>query len=116
MEKLKDFMLLFRMEIQPQLKTSQDELLSIKRAWAEWIGGIARQARLVSSHQLGFEGKTIASLTEISPGIFREVNLAVSGVMVLKAVNLEEAAQMAKNCPILNMGGSVEIRNTLSTY
>jgi hypothetical protein len=116
MEKLKDFMLLFRMEFNPDVSPSSEELLTIKRAWAEWIGSIARQARLVSSHQLGLEGNTVSAQAEVNTGIFKDVKLAVSGNMVLKAINLEEATEMAQDCPILSVGGSVEIRNTLSTY
>jgi hypothetical protein len=31
--------------------------------------------------------------------------------MIVKANSIAEAAEMAKNCPILNMGGNVEVRS-----
>ena len=109
-------MLLFRMKFTPDVSPTQEELLTIKSAWTDWIGSIARRARMVSSHPLGVEGNTVSAQAEVNTGIFKDVNLAVSGNMVLKAINLEEATLIAKDCPILSVGGSVEIRNTLSTY
>lgn len=87
----------------------------LKNAWTKWIGSIAQDARLVSSHQLGFEGKVI-SKEEIQNGFLRELNQSVSGNLVLKANNFEEACETAKSYPILAASGSVEIRNTLNVF
>ncbi len=116
MENLKDFMLLFRMELNPDYQPSQEELTAMKKSWSNWIGGIAQQARLVSSHQLGFEGNVISNSSEVESGYASEAKKSVSGNLVLKATNLEEATKMAEHCPILGMGGTVEIRNTLNVF
>ncbi|MBT31189.1 MAG: hypothetical protein CMO01_16155 [Thalassobius sp.] len=88
----------------------------MKNLWSNWIGGIAQQARLVSSYQLGFEGNTIKNNSEVKPGYLTEIKTSVSGNLVLKAIDLEEATKMAKHSPILEMGGCVEIRNVLTTF
>lgn len=115
MENLKDFMLIFRMEINPNYKPSQDELTQMKTAWGGWIGSIAQKARLVSSHQLGFEGKLISNQKNIDPLSFNN-GKSISGNLVLKATDINEATEVAKNCPILVAGGTVEIRSTLTVY
>lgn len=116
MENLKDFMLLFRMELNPNYQPTQEELMGMKKSWGEWIGGIAQKARLVSSHQLGFEGTIIAPNTAPATGFITTEKQAVSGNLVLKATNINEAVEFAQNCPILMAGGTVEIRNTLNVF
>ena len=37
----------------------------------------------------------------------------LGGNMVVKANSLEEATTMAKDCPIIKMGGTVEIRSIM---
>ncbi len=60
MEKLKEFMLLFRM--QPSNKQpTQEQLNEMQKQWGDFIGNIAMQGKLVSTHQLSFEGKQIAA-------------------------------------------------------
>lgn len=116
MENLKDFMLIFRMEINPQFVPSQEQLSSMKMQWGNWIGKIAQKARLVSSHQLGFEGNIIKADGEVKRLEFLSQNQSISGNMVLKATDLTEATEIAKGSPILLMGGTVEIRNTLNNF
>lgn len=116
MENLKDFMLLFRMELNPNHQPSQAALAAMKQSWGSWIGGIAQQARLVSSHQLGFEGNLISPTSEVKSGYVAEAKKSISGNLVLKAAHLEEATTMASSCPILAMGGTVEIRSTLNVF
>lgn len=101
------------MELNPGYKPTQEEVAAMKQSWGNWIGGIAQQARLVSSHQLGFEGNVISNSSDLKSGYLLEAKKSVSGNLVLKAGSLEEATKMAELCPILKMGGSVEIRNTL---
>ena len=116
MENLNDFMLLFRMELNPNYQPSKEELVAMKQAWGSWIGNIGQQARLVSSHQLGFEGKLVSNDSHVNDGIERHDSKSISGNLVLKASDLNEAAEIAKGCPILAMGGTVEVRNTLNVF
>ena len=116
MENLKNFMLLFRMEMNANHKPSETVLVAIKKSWGDWIGGIAQNARLVSSHQLGFEEATISSSGEAISGFISAEKKSVSGNMVLKALDMEEAIKLAQHCPILAAGGSVEIRNVLMNF
>lgn len=112
MENLKEFMLLFRMKPNNERPTEQ-QLQTMQQQWGKFIGGIASQARLVSTNRLGFEGKTITNGTLVSDGIQESDGETLSGNMLLKAADLREATEMAKDCPILRMGGSVEIRSIM---
>lgn len=109
METLQEFMLLFRMEPSNEQPT-QEQLQEMEKQWGQFIGNIAMQGKLVSTYQLGFEGNKISSNQTIDNGFLIAENQMLAGNMVLKANSLEVATDLAKNCPILFMGGSVEVR------
>ncbi len=109
METLQEFMLLFRMEPSNEQPT-QEQLQEMEKQWGQFIGNIAMQGKLVSTYQLGFEGNKISSYQTIDNGFLVAENQMLAGNMVLKANSLEAATDLAKNCPILFMGGTVEVR------
>ncbi|NJM94585.1 MAG: hypothetical protein HC842_07920 [Cytophagales bacterium] len=82
----------------------------MQQQWGAFIGGIASQEKLVSTSRLGFEGVLINPGSEITNGINVSNNQTLTGNMVVKASSLSEASEMAKGCPVLSMGGSVEVR------
>ncbi len=112
MEKLQDFMLLFRMQPGSQQPTAE-QLTAMQQQWGAYISGIAAQAKLVNASRLGFEGNLIDSSLAVIKGINISNNEALTGNMVVKATSLNEATEIAKGCPVLAMGGSVEVRNTI---
>ncbi|TAE81716.1 MAG: hypothetical protein EAY81_09595 [Bacteroidetes bacterium] len=79
--------------------------------WGAFIGNIAIQEKLVSTHQLGFEGRQIFADKSTAEGVYTSDKLSVAGNMIVKAASIDEATEMAKHCPILHMGGTVEVRN-----
>jgi hypothetical protein len=107
-----EFMLLFRFEPSNEQPTPA-QLQEMQKHWGEFIGTIAMQGKLVSTHQLGFEGKQIFADRSTHEGIQIAEGLTLGGNLILKAESLEVAAELAKKCPILMMGGSVEVRNIL---
>lgn len=111
MENLQDFMLLFRMQPSNQQPTA--EQMTIMQQWGAYIGGISAQAKLVSTSRFGFEGNIINSSLAVTNSISIANNETLTGNMVIKATSLHEATEIAKGCPVLDMGGSVEVRNTI---
>jgi hypothetical protein len=107
-----EFMLIFRMQPSNEQPTPQ-QLEEMGKQWGEFIGGIAMQGKLVSTHQLGFEGKMIQADQSTTDGFNVAEGNMLAGNMVLKADSLEAATDLAKKCPILFMGGSVEVRSTI---
>jgi hypothetical protein len=113
MEQLKDFMLLFRFEPSNNYQPTETELNEQHKQWGAYIGGIASQAKFVSTSQLGFSGKQIFSDLSTKDGITIADGQTLGGNMVVKAKNMDDAIEMAKGCPILKMGGSVEVRDII---
>lgn len=112
MKNSKEFMLLFKYEPSNEEPT-QDQLQEMQKLWGEFIGGIAMQGNLVSTHQLGFEGTRISPDLTTVDGFHISGNQIIGGNMVLKAESIESATELAKKCPILIMGGTVEVRDIL---
>jgi len=112
MTQVKEFMLMFRFEPTNDQPTPE-QLQEMQKQWGAFIGTIAMQGKLVSTYQLGFEGTQIFADHSTKEGFYIAEGQTLSGNMVLKAQSIEVATELAKNCPILLMGGSVEVRNLI---
>jgi hypothetical protein len=110
MSQSKEFMLLFRFNPTMGSEPTEAELNEQHQHWGNFIGGIASQGKLVSTHQLGFAGAQVAADKSVTEGIYVAANETLGGNMIISAESLNEAVEFAKNCPILFMGGSVEVR------
>jgi hypothetical protein len=110
---MQEFMMIFRMapmgDDQPTPEQTQE---SIKQ-WQDWIGGIAAQGKFVSANQLGFTGKILRAEGVITDGPYAEVKEIVGGYIIVKADDIEEALKLAEGCPILFIGGNVEVRDLM---
>jgi hypothetical protein len=113
MSQSKEFMLLFRFDATQTYQPTEAELAEQHQHWGGFIGNIAGQGKLVSTYQLGFEGKQVAADKSVSDGIYVAQSETLGGNMVIKAASADEAAELAKGCPILSMGGRVEVREII---
>jgi hypothetical protein len=106
----KEYMLLFRFNPAMDNQPTEAQLNEQHQQWGSFIGGIAIQEKLVSTHQLGFSGAQVFANNHVADGICVAENKTLGGNMVIRAGSLHEAISISKNCPILFMGGSVEVR------
>jgi hypothetical protein len=110
MENSNEFMLLFRFEPDFNHVPSAEEMSQMHQQWGAYFGGLAASGQLVSTHQLGFEGLMVAADKTVTTGINITEKQTLGGNLIIKAKNLQEAAEIAKKSPILFMGGNVEVR------
>jgi hypothetical protein len=108
-----EFMMIFRNDYNPTIKPSPEQMQTSIKQWQDWIGSIAAQGKFISTNRLGFEGKTLKANNVIVDGPYAEIKEIVGGYILVKAASIEEAIQLAEGCPILNIGGHVEVRNVL---
>ncbi len=106
-------MMIFRSDYNPSFKPSPEQMQASIKQWQDWIGGIAAQGKFLSTNRLGFEGKTLKPNNVITDGPYAEVKEMVGGYIIVKATNIDEAMKLAEGCPILNIGGHVEVRNVM---
>jgi hypothetical protein len=107
----KEFMLLFRFEPTPHYQPSKAEMDEMHQQWGSFIGNIALQEKLVSTYQLGFCGVQIFADQTMREGIHLAEKQTLGGNMIVAVNTIQEATALAKNCPILKMGGTVEVRD-----
>lgn len=113
MKKEEFFMLVFRFTPNPEYQPTTEEQAKMQQDWGSFIGNITIKEKLVSTHQLGFEGKQVKADFSVLEGVSITDNQMIGGNMVVKANSLDEATELAKDCPILKMGGTVEVRTII---
>ncbi len=111
---MKDFVLIFRGVNDPDKTLSPQQMQAIMTDWQNWMGGIAAQNKLVSSgYRLGPEISNIAPGNLVTDGPYAEIKEMLSGLIVVSAETLAEATEIGKGCPILTVGGRVEVRSVI---
>ncbi|HOZ87364.1 MAG TPA: YciI family protein [Bacteroidia bacterium] len=111
---MNEFVLIFRNAPAPEGKMSPEQMQAVMKQWQDWMGGIAAQNKLANpGNRLGGEGKILKPNNVITDGPYVEVKEMLSGYIIVKAESIKEASEMAKGCPILKMGGSVEVRDVI---
>lgn len=108
---MKEFMLLFRADYSKMQHSSKEEWQTVAKKWKDWTDGLSAQGKWGSSGmQLSPEGKVVKTDGVITDGPYTEIKEIIVSYCTIKAESKEEAAELSKSCPILESGGSVEIR------
>lgn len=110
---MNEFMMLFRSAGYGDYQPSPEEIQATIKKWQDWIGGIAAQGKFGSTNQLGPEGKVLKADKTVTDGPYAELKEMVGGYVIVKAESIDEVVEMAKGCPVLEIGGHVEIRNIM---
>jgi hypothetical protein len=105
-----DYLLLFRgtgwhRDLSPQ------EIQTTMTAWTEWFTGLVKDGRCKGGHPLEAKGRVVSGKNgAISDGPFAETKEAVGGYFYLQVESEEEAVEIARQCPALDYGLTVEVR------
>jgi len=97
---------------------SPTELQQHLAKWNAWSNELLKAGRLVGGQPLEHPptGKTIRGRERaVTDGPYAESKDLVSGTLIVEAASLQEAAELARGCPILELDGSVEVRPVLLT-
>lgn len=82
------------------------------KEWQNWMGNIAARDKLVNSgNRLADDGRVVKPGALVTNGPFVELKEAIGGYIIIRAESLDEAAEISKGCPILMIGGNVEVRS-----
>lgn len=109
---MNEFLLVFRADAADNAPAPSPEALQARmQPWQDWMGGLAAQNKLVShGNRLHSEGRVVKPGNVITNGPFVEIKEAIGGYIIIRAESIDEAAELSKACPILNIGGNVEVR------
>ncbi len=79
--------------------------------WKTWMEGLGQQGKFVSGQPLGIDGSVITgSGKTVTDGPFTEGKEIVGGFVMIKASDKKEAIALAKDCPLLEHDGIIEVR------
>lgn len=109
---MKDFMFIFRGGLDPNTASPQDMENNMQK-WFAWVQDLQQRSIYASGEALLPVGKTVGKQNVVTDGPFAESKEIVGGFFVVKANSLEEAIELAKACPDLALGGTVEVREVM---
>jgi len=107
-----DFMLIFRNagpDTHAHLNTEQRARLA--RQWNDWVEGLAQQQKLLQGRPLGLTGRVVSGKgSVVTDGPYAEATEVIGGYVSISVADIDEATEIAKQCPGLPLGLTVEIR------
>ena len=113
---MKDYLFIYRADYKnaPQGNTPEEKEAVMKQ-WMDWMGSIAAQNKLsAKGSPLAGTGKVVKSDNIITNGPYSEIKEVVGGYSIVKADSYDGAVELAKGCPILKIGGNVEVREVVA--
>jgi len=109
-----DYLLLFRNTTWLR-ERSPDEIQTTMTAWMDWFNGLIEDGRCKGGQSLAPEGKILSFTGNgVSDGPFTESKEAVAGYFLLHVAGLDEALEIARDCPGLPYGVTCEVRPLLA--
>lgn len=112
---MNEFLLVFRRdyktkEVQPTADQFQESL----KHWNEWFGKLTAENKLVAPpRRFDGAGKILKQDKTVADGPYLEPKESIGGLLIIKADSYGEAIKIAEGCPVLELGGNVEVRQAL---
>ena len=110
-ETKKEFILLFR-GTQWDRGLSPEEIQNVMGQFMGWFERLREEGKLRAGQPLEREGKMVSGKKgrTVADGPFAESKEAIGGYFLLQVADLDEAVEIAQQCPILEYGSTVEVR------
>jgi hypothetical protein len=104
-------MLIFRGGAVSRDDVSPSVLQAHVEKWYRWSDELARDGRRNVGTALDNTGKSVGGHERIvTDGPYAESKDLVTGALIIDAASLEDAVDVARQCPTYEFGGSVEVR------
>lgn len=116
---MSEFVYLFRIDESAQreaMGTPERAQQSMQR-WMQWMGELEKNGHLAHRGQpLDRTGKVVRGKKKlVTDGPYFEAKDLVAGFIVISARDIAEATELASGCPMLEGGGSVEVRPVMKS-
>jgi hypothetical protein len=111
---MKDFLFVFRSDTS-KMPRNPEEMQAAAKKWMDWFGSLAAQGKLADrgNRLIPGVGKVVRDNNLVTDGPFMEIKESLGGYAIVKVSSIEEAADLAKSCPVHGYGGSVEVREIM---
>jgi hypothetical protein len=107
--KMSEFTFLFRGR---DTTASPEQMQKNMEKWLAWFKDLSEKGHLKDrGHPLETAGKVMRGKQKsVNDGPYAEAKDVVAGFTLIEARDLMHATELSKGCPILDVGGSVEVR------
>lgn len=83
----------------------------LAQQWNDWYDGLAARRKVSHGQPLALEGRVVSGANgRVTDGPFAEAKEVVGGYIMLTVESFDEATGIAKQCPGLPHGLTVEVR------
>lgn len=113
---MNEFILLYRNSEEARREAmSPEKRQQSMQKWLDWMRDLEQQGHLKDGGRpLDPTGNVVRGTAKsVVDGPYAETKDLIGGYSIVLAENLAQASELAKGCPILNGGGSVEVRPVL---
>lgn len=108
-----DYLMLFRNNAWYE-HLSPEEIQRVMTDWMAWFDGLVAEGRCLGGQSLEHCGQVVRGADrQVTDGPYAEAKESVAGYFILRVAGLDEATDIAKNCPGLPYGATVEIRKLM---
>ena len=106
------FMLLIRGGDDATRDYTPEQYQQVIQRYIEWSQQLRREGRNHGGDELKSGGKVVRvrSGQAVVDGPYAETKESIGGYFIIEAADLDEAAEIAKGCPVLLHDGAVEVR------
>lgn len=106
-----EYMLLFR-GLHWEKNLSPEEIQQVMTRWVSWFDKLSEKGILKAGQPLAEEGKIVSGTggQSVVDGPFAESKEAIAGYFLLEVEDLDQAVEIARQCPALEHGLQVEVR------
>lgn len=91
---------------------SPEQIQNVMSQWTAWFERLTQQGKLKGAQPLMNEGKIVSGKKgrTVADGPFAESKEAIGGYFLLHVDSLDAALEIARQCPALEYGLTVEVR------
>ena len=90
---------------------SPEQMQADMQKWFTWVDKLKKEGRYEGGEPLLPSGKIVKGTKKIvTDGPFTESKELISGFFIIKAKDINEATELAKDCPVFEYGGAVAVR------
>ena len=106
---MSEFTFLFRGR---DTSASPEQMQKNLQKWVAWFRELGEKGHIkYPGHPLEGTGKVVRGKQKtVHDGPYAEAKDIVNGFTLIEAKDLSQAVELSKGCPILEVGGSVEVR------
>lgn len=98
---MEKFLLLIREDLKVLEQMSKDQQDMEIQEMTRWVEELAASGNFEMGEPLLNTGRYVSKTDIVSDGPFIEAKEAISGYVIIKAENLEQAASIAQTCPLI---------------